>query len=88
MLSEEDKRKVFMGLKEKRQDLFLQLNKLPMSSNTIGAREHKSKIEQEIDEIEAAIKMFQEKGSRGVYLNEIGELQFLWIYAFIKLLII
>jgi hypothetical protein len=45
MLSEEDKRKVFMGLKEKRSELFVQLNKLPMASNTIGARDHKQKIE-------------------------------------------
>jgi len=35
LLTENEKMKVFTGLKDKRKDLLLQLNKLPMSSNTI-----------------------------------------------------
>ena len=41
-----------------------------MGSISISTVEMKQKIEQEIDEVEAAIRMFQEKAKRGVYLSE------------------
>lgn len=57
-----------MGLKEKRKDLMMQLNRLPLLKDTLGVIEIERKLQKEIDEVETAIMMFQFR--KNVYLTD------------------
>ncbi len=43
---------------EKRKDLFMQLNKMPIANITKTNNDHKMQIERNLDEVENAIKLF------------------------------
>ncbi|TNV80531.1 hypothetical protein FGO68_gene11151 [Halteria grandinella] len=73
-LSNEEKKKVIMGLKEKRKDLMMQLNRLPLLKDTLGVIELERKLQKEIDEVETAIMMFQYR--KNVYLTDQNTFQF------------
>ena len=74
LLSEEDKKLIVAELVEKRKELFIRLNKMPIANVTKAHLELKQQIDEEIDEVENAIKLFTSR--KPVYVsgdNEFSE---------------
>eukprot|EP00347_Sterkiella_histriomuscorum_P013037 403366257 len=67
LLSDNEKQSIISELAQRRKDLFQQLNRMPIANVTRAGQDVKMQIENEIDQIENAIKMFSSR--KPVYVS-------------------
>ncbi|CDW73203.1 UNKNOWN [Stylonychia lemnae] len=67
LLSDDERRNIILDFQQRRKDLFQQLNRMPIANITKAHQELIREIESEIDETEAAIKMFSSR--KPVYVS-------------------